>query len=399
MRHLITLLIIVALNLSVVYAQKGKVYLAKSNLEEMNDLEGAKKAIEDALGHEKSNNWAFTYIVAGKIYRKLAAEGKDPDGLKKALNYYLKAIELDAKGDEKGKGKGKFKNDLFIDLGLFKNELTSAGVDGFNKEDYTKAIESFESVLTINKTKVLSETEVIDTAIIYNTALAAYNGKKYDIASEYFKRSIDLEYGGGDAVLLLNQVYITTNDSVEMGKNLKNGFEKYPDDSRILTLLINYYMTSNKDTEALDYLNKAIEKNPTNASFYVARGVLFDKSKKYDKAEADYLKSLEINENFFDALFNIGVIYFNEGVEKYKKANEISDLKKFNAAKSDADKSFEKSLPYLEKARTILDADTKAQPNEKMAVYDSLKNLYYRFNNMKKYEEMKKLIEELEQAN
>ena len=401
MKQIVILLTIVALNFSYLNAQKGKVYAAKTAFD-MADMDAAKKAIDEAIssGNEKSDTWPFTYIVAGRIYRKLYEEGKDTDGLKKALDYYLKAIDLDQKGDAKGKNKGRYKNELFLDIEALRTELTAAGVDGFNKEDYDKAIFAFESILKLNNKSLLEENSTkIDTAIIYNTALAAYNGEKYDIAEKYFKEAINYGYGGGDAVLLLNQVYVANKDSVQMGENLKVGFEKYPDDARILTALINYYLSSKKNKEALDYLNKAIEQDNTNASYYYARGVLFDQSKELDKAEADYLKCLELDGNYFNSLYNLGVLYYNEGVQKHNDANEISDLKKYNAAKAVANKSFEKALPYMEKARKILEEKENPSPDELIAVYDSLKNLYYRFNKLDKYEQMKKLIEEVENQN
>lgn len=394
MRHLILLLIISVLSTGSIYAQKGKVYYAKTSLDESN-LSVAKENIDAALEHEKSIDWAYTYIIAGRVYRKLFAEGKDKEGLKKAMEFYKKAIELDAKGDKKGKGKDKYKNDLKIDFTTLKTELLQTGVEGFNKEDYEKAIFSFTSVLDINKSKVLTEEEIIDTAIIYNIALAAYNAEKFDIAKDYFKQSVDLDYGGSDAVLLLNQIYENEKDSASIGETLKIGFEKYPEDSRILTKLINLYLSAKKNDEALEYLNKAIEKDPSNATYYYARGVLYDQSKDIDKAEIDYLKCIELDAEYYNALYNVGVIYFNQGVEAHNIANEISDLKKYNVAKNEANKLFEKALPYMEKALQIIESDPDALNEDKANLYDSLRNLYYRFDKMDKYNEMKKRLEEL----
>ena len=90
----------------------------------------------------------------------------------------------------------------------------------------------FENVLKINNLEMMNEDqekEVVDTAIIYNTGLAAYNAQKWETAAEYLDKSIKYDYGGGDAVLLLDQVYNTLGDSTKRGENLKRGFEKYPD--------------------------------------------------------------------------------------------------------------------------------------------------------------------------
>ncbi len=386
------LYLIFVFTISVVHAQKGKVTAADSYLT-TNDLESAKKAIDAALENEKSNVWPKTYIVAAKVYTELAKNGKDDKGVLKAYEFYKKAIELDAKGNEKGKQKGKYKKDILFALTFFNSELTNAAIDGFNKEDFEKAFSAFEAVLTLNdeiaKLEGVPESELtVDTTIIYNCALAAYNLKDWEDAEKYFLKTIDLGFGGGDAVLLLNQVYSSTGDSTKMGENLQKGFMLYPDDDRILTSLIQYYLSTKQNDAALDYLNKAIEKDPENSSFFYARGVLYESIDK-EKSIENYKKAIEIDPQFFNALYNVGVIYYNKGVEIQNKANEMSDYKEFEKTKKEAEKYWEQALPYMERALDL-------QPND-ANVLESLKGLYYRFDRMDKYNEIKAKIEGLNQ--
>jgi tetratricopeptide (TPR) repeat protein len=388
-------LILSAVVLSVTaFAQKGKVLAAETMLSS-NDVDGAKKAIDEAIVNEKSVSWPKTYIVAAKVYTKLKETGKDADGVKKALDFYLKASELDKKGDAEGKGINKFEKDLTLEYMTFKNVLTNAGVEGFNTENFGDALSAFEGVLKVNELSGLTSKSV-DTAIVYNCALAAYNAKNWTKAEEYFNKTIDLRYGNGDAVILLHQVFSTVGDSAKMGANLANGFEKYPNDNRILTTLINYYLGAHQNDQALSYLNKAIEKDPSNPSYFYARGVLFDQSKVFDKAEADYNKCLEMDPNFFNALYNMGVMFYNKGVEKNNDANNISEMKAFEAARKQANELFNRSLPYMEKAYSVLESKADSSNSEKIAVLESLKNLYYRFDNLEKYNSMKNKIEELQ---
>lgn len=393
MKKVVLLLCAVILSLSA-FSQKGKVMAAETMLSS-NDVDGAKKAIDEAIVNEKSKDWPKTYIIAAKVYTKLQQDGKDKDGLKKALDYYVKASDLDKKGDAEGKGANKFKTELTLSLATFKNDLTNAGIEGFNSEDFEKALFAFEGVLTVNEMSSLA-TNTVDTAIIYNCALAAYNGKNWPKAEIYFNKSIDYKYGSGDAVLLLHQVYTTTGDTAKMGQNLKRGFEQYPNDDRILTTMINYYLTANQNEEALNYLNTAIQKDPANPSYYYARGVLYDQNKKFDQAETDYKKCLELDPNYFNALYNIGVMYYNKGVELNNQANNLTNNKEFEAARKNANEQFNLSLPYMEKAYSVLDAKADATNSEKIAVLESLKNLYYRFDNLEKYNSTKTKIEELE---
>ncbi len=384
------LFFIFVFSVSAVFAQKGKVAAADTYLT-TNDLESAKKAIDLALENEKSNTWPKTYIIAAKVYTELAKAGKEDKGVLKAFNFYKKAIELDEKGNEKGKQIGKYEKDILFALTFFNSELTNAAIEGFNNENFEKSFKAFEGVLELNATiaklqDVPEDQASIDTTIIYNCALAAYNIEDWDNAEKYFKKTIDLDFGGGDAVLLLNQVYSNTGDSVKMGDNLKEGFLKYPEDDRILTSLIQYYLSTKQNDAALNYLNTAIEKDPENASFFYARGVLNESVDK-DKAIENYKKAIEIDPQFFNALYNVGVIYYNKGVEQQNKANELSDYKKFESKKKEAEVFWELALPYMEKAIEL-------QPDNP-DVLESLKGLYYRFDKMDKYNEIKAKIEAL----
>nr|WP_319398206.1 tetratricopeptide repeat protein [uncultured Carboxylicivirga sp.] len=382
----VALLTLLVLGMTSAFAQKGKVAAASQFLT-TNNLDKAKEAIDLALQHEKSIDWPKTYIVAAKVYTEQYKSSKDIEDMKKAFGFYQKAIELDQKGDAKGKGIGKFEKEIKLALTMFKPDLTNAGIDGFNTENFEAALFSFESVLKVGQLPIMEETAV-DTAIVYNCALAAYNAKDWAKSEKYFDQAIDLKYGGGDAVLLLNQVFQTTGDSLKIGENLKKGFETYPEDDRILTNLIQFYLDSQQNEEALEYLNKAIAGDPNNAVFYYARGVLYEKIDQ-EKAIADYNKCLEIDPSNFNSLYNLGVVYYNKGVEQQNVANDKTTTKEFNAAMEIANGYWKQALPYMEKALEV-------RPDE-AAVLETLKGLYYRFEDMDKYNEVKAKLEALGQ--
>ncbi len=384
----LALFAILTFSLSAVYAQKGKVSAASGYME-TNDLEAAKKSIDLALEHEKSINWPKTYVVAAKIYTELAKAGQDADGIKKAVDFYKKAIELDQKGDAKGKNIGKYQKEIKLQLTFFKPDLTNSGIEGFNTNDFNKALYAFENVLYFNDLPMFQEEAPgVDTVIVYNCALAAYNAKDWPKAEKFFNLTIDYKYGEnpGDAILLLDQVYDATGDSIKAAENLKRGFELFPEDERILTTLIQYYLDTEQNDAALEYLNTAIEKDPENPSFYYARGVLFESIDK-DKAIENYKSCLEIDDKFFNSLYNLGVIFYNKGVEQQNVANDKTTTKEFNAAMKVANEYWEQSLPYMEKAHEV-------QPEE-AAVLETLKGLYYRFERMDKYNEVKAKLEAL----
>ena len=52
-------------------------------------------------------------------------------------------------------------------------------------------------------------------------------------------------------------------------------------------------------------------------------GSIYDQKKEFVKAEADYKKAIELKADYFDALYNLGALFFNNGAEIYNQANDL----------------------------------------------------------------------------
>jgi len=132
----------------------------------------------------------------------------------------------------------------------------------------------------------------------------------------------------------------------------------------------------------MKYLDMAIERDPDNATFLFAQGTLYEKVENIDKAIESYKKAIEADPDFFNAYYNLGAVYYNEGVQQIEVANSIpsSENERYQEELAKADKWFKKALPYMEKCHEL-------KPDDNMSM-ESLKNLYYRLKMMDKYEEM-----------
>lgn len=362
-----------------IWAQKSKVSTAETSIL-INDFVNAKSNIDAAMTDPKSAPWPKTWAVAGDVYIKLEKAGKEENGGVQAVSFFEKAVALDTIGDEKGKGKGKYKKEIATSFTMASVDLVNLGILAFQAENYSKAAKIFDGYIQISENPYLFPSAPADTAIIYNAALAAYNAKEWDMAIKYFNKSIDLRYRTGDPILLLNNVFGEQKDLDKQIANLKNGFSIYPQDDRILAQLINIYLENEKNEEALLYLDEAIKNDPNNASFYYAKGVLYSKTGKFEESVSYYNQSLEKDPNNFNTLYNLGVLYYNKGVDKTNESNDIKDMKMYDIAKAEANSYFENSLPFMERAAVVNPTDKE--------VLTSLKGLYYRFNKMDKYNEV-----------
>jgi Flp pilus assembly protein TadD len=176
-------------------------------------------------------------------------------------------------------------------------------------------------------------------------------------------------------------VYNAMDDSEGYLAVVKKGRMAYPEDADLIVYELNYYLRNGQFEEAENNLKLAIEKEPMNKQLHFSLGVVYDNLGQTDKAAIAYEEAIEIDPDYFDAVYNLGALYFNQGVEMNNAANEIEDNKKYEAKKAEAKASFVEALPYLEKAHELDPKDLGAM--------QSLKTLYASIGQTDKYKEIK----------
>ena len=371
-------------------AQKGKVSSAL-NYVETGNLEKAKEAVDEALKHEKTQEWPKTYYTLGRVAQAMWEKGYQTenkslmneydDQLVFAYDNYTKSIDMD--------DGGSMEKMVIIQLPALANDFLNWAAMEFDSENYDKSTLAFEKLLEIQGSDIYMGS--IDTVVVFNTALAAYNAKDYDKAQKYLDQSIELEYGGTTPYLLKYQAYMEDGDLEGAEMALRNSFEAFPQDEQVLLTMIQFFIDNDKRQDALDYLNLALETSPDNFNLHYAKGVMYMQSEDYEEALKHLLKSIELKEDYFNSQYNAGVCYYNMGANVLQEANEIMDPEEYTKALEEANKVFSKALPYMERARELNPED--------MDTLTSLKELYYRLQMTDKYNDVVAKIEELEGGN
>lgn len=398
-------LLALILSVTVSFAQKGKVSSAQS-YKESGKLDKAVEVIEGTIDpsnekSEKTLTWPKTWEVRGEIYQALY-QTKDANyqklsdaPLTEALKSYQKALELDEKG--------RNENSVKIKLTLLISDITDQAVKAFGDDNYDLALQSFKQILEIQDMPLMQDEETeqaVDTVIIFNAGLAAYNAEKYDEAIKYYEKAAEYDYNGARTYELISSSYILQQDTTNALTALQQGFEKYPENSQIMVALINIYLNANKVDEAMKYLELAIEQDPENASFHFARGSLYDKINDTEKAIEAYKKAIEIKDDFADAYYNLGAIYYNQGVKQIEVANAVptNQPEKYEEEKSKADIEFKKAIEPMEKAAEYAGVGTTdAAKQTELSALETLKTLYYRLKMMDKFDVVNSKLEELKQ--
>ncbi len=373
-----------------VSAQKSKVTGAQNYLTS-GKLDKAKEAIDEGIKNEKCVAYAKAYLVKGKVYQGIfesplpAYKALSENALDVAFDAYMKALELDVKG--------KMKKPVTAQMTNMIPDYTNEAVNLYNKGDFPGALKAFERVLEIEGMDMFKDNQVVDTAVIFNAGMTAQKANELEKAAKYYKQSIEYNYGGAKSYANLSKVLTDADKKEEGVKYLHKGFELFPNDSWMLVELINHYMLSGEPQKAANYLDKAIALDPTNGSFYRAKGTLYEKTEDFAKAEEMYTKSLDLDPKDFTSQYNLGLLKLNAAITNHKAANEIMDAKKYNAAIKTVYTEYEGVIPYFIKALEL-------QPGEKNSLI-TLKELYFKLRNEKpeyleKYNEVKTQLEGIE---
>lgn len=390
-RVLLTVALCVAAT-SASFAQKKAVTEAQSIAKsEKADFGEAKTLIKGALENPETKDDAKTWFVAGfiedqqfnteKTKQLLGQQPNEPvmyEALYGILPYFKKAYELDQQPNEKGKVKPRFAKDIKSILGANHLFLFNGGAYYFDQKDFKKAYDFFNQYLEVSELPMLAGTQTAEKDSTFMTvqfyaAVAATQLGDSKTAMAALERAKNSDYRKNDVYQYLCYEYEQAKDSVNLLKTLEDGMAQFPDEQYYMLSLINTYIYSGQNEQALKLLNTAIQKDPKDANLYNVMGRIYETGlKDNENAEKYYRMALDLDANMADALSNVGRLYYNKGVNKQSEANMINDSKKYQEELNVAKDLFKQALPYYEKAHQINPAD-----KEYMI---ALRGIYYNLN-------------------
>jgi tetratricopeptide (TPR) repeat protein len=384
------------------FAQKDNVKKAKRDATaDTPDFKSAVSAIEAALVDPSTKDLAETWYTAGVVYNEMNSKEYKKELLKqkfdqdvagtsiiKAFGYFQKAYDLDQQPNEKGKVKPAFTKDIKTSLQSYytDGQLIRYGSALFDKKDFAGVLKAFDVYLSIPDFPAFKPNELKKDStykmIKYYAAIAAVNSNDTVGSIKRLESMKSDNYETKNVYELLYQQYYAKKDTAKYMAVLKEGFDKYPAEPFFLQNLINNFIYSGKNKEALEYLNQAIAKEPTVAQYHFVSGRLKEESKDYDGAKAAFEKALQLKPDYAEAENAIARLYYNQAAAIVQEANDIKDMAVVKQKQAKALDLFKQSLPYFKKAYDMnpKDADLKSD----------LKRIYYRLQMNAEYEALNK---------
>jgi tetratricopeptide (TPR) repeat protein len=363
-------------------AQKGKITAAETFIRE-GAFDKAKEAIETAITNPKSMGLAKTYYVKGKLCQAAFDSGDPkytslyPDILMEAYNNFEKAMQLDP----------KLKNTIIRDnaYALLGNSFLNDAINKFNEKEYKGAMESFERNVKVSASDLY--VGMVDTLVIFNAGLAAYNGEMYPEAIAHFRTCTESGTEDTKPYIFMSDSYLKMKDTANAEAVLMEGYKAFPDTLDIILQATQFYLDANNSDKAFEFVHRAMEMDPENYILYLVEGSLYMKLEDYPKAIESLKVSLTKNPAQFESNYNIGLCYVSIANEMLNEANMIADNKEYEIAKNKAFDEMKMAIPFF------LESE-KANPTS-VATLEFLREIYLKLKMMPEFEAYKAKLENL----
>ena len=388
------------------FAQKANVKKAKNlALQETPDFSGARAAINEALTNEETKDLADTWYTAGLIgYQELSKENEKTylgqardekragEAVVESFDYWMKAADLagqkvlDKKGNEVLADKKTYALLQKKVLEYYKNqELVKYGIYLNDQRDFATAYGVFQRHLSIPELSLMQNEKLqkempkdsIYDQYKYYTAIFAIQAEMHPEAIAVLEEMKDGNYEAITVNQFLYQEYVNVQDTANYVRVLQDAVVRFPQEPWFLQNLINHYIFSGQEQEAINYLDQAIAREPNVAQYHLIKGNLNENQKNYEAALADFDRVLAIDPTMADAEAGKGRVYYNQAVKMNEDAALIADAKEYKKALEEMNAMFRQSMPFFEKAHEL------APDNRDYMI--TLRGLYYRFDMPDKY--------------
>ncbi|TDG35657.1 tetratricopeptide repeat protein [Pedobacter changchengzhani] len=356
------------------FAQKSQVLIARnaigklqSAIENKQDVkkqiatitEGL-KATDAAEKDNRTKNWAEVWAIKAYLtsyYAIIETDNVSSD----------RYFDLSNEALKQAKTLDKYENNAVLIQSAYQNILIKKqdrGNAAFFNNDFANAIEDLKEV---------SDFYPKDTTLSLNIGICALNISNYDLALKYLKRAKDNGIQNPAVFQKLSQLYFSKFDNDNAIKVLEEGLVLNPYRKALANDLINLLLDTENYTQAESLIEKDLKIEKGSKLLNFLYGYLNQQRGNSETAVLAYNKSLDMDQNYFDSLYQLSLAYINE-----------------------ADKVLEKALPnneqqysaLINRAQLALKRANELNPNDRNTI-DLLVNIYTKKKDLEKAQELK----------
>lgn len=368
------------------YVPKGKTAKAEMAYNQ-GKLDIAKAEIDEAFKIDKNGKVSGSeknWYTKGRIYKAIYLDDSTDYGnlmpkeeaLKTSMESFNKVLSM---------GKEASVNVVFTDqeVSQLYGTIINEGAERYNENDFEGAYKSFMTALTVSPNDT--------TALLYG-GVSANQAEMIDEALSCFEQLAANGDASIDTYKTMIYLYRTEKEDMESVLNtVNNALEKFPANNELTQEKITTLIMMERVDDAKAELESAINNEPTNSLYYYFLGYLYDVQEDAANSIEQYKKALELNPEYYEANYNLAVVYYNKARNILSDLNNLS-LDEYRKQESEylerATVHFKEALPYFEKAMEI-------RPDEDIQLLETLEGVYIRLKMTDKAEALEKKIKAL----
>lgn len=304
----------------------------------------AKKKFDDAIKLLKKN-LADQFILLGHCY------GEKSD-IKEMLNSFDLSVSFDGQNNSKVEKLKEFfwaqvfnKGVALYQRGIKLNESSEA------KNLLNESIINFQLANSIKpkSSETLKNLAFVHLSCGDNSSAVGPLKEIIEIEKilEGYRFLGEIYYANGMEMKTRNRL---DESRIEFNKGiavLEEGLLVYPKNSELLNILSNCYIGADRTNDAINPIKQGIEAEPENKFYRYNYGVLLLGLEDFYNAEIQFKKAIEIDKNYENAIFNLGVTYLKWGTHLQKEADKRSDPSEEYKIK------YRHALPFMERSAEI----------------------------------------------
>ncbi|MBP5319243.1 MAG: tetratricopeptide repeat protein [Paludibacteraceae bacterium] len=396
---------------SSVCAQKKNVSQASSLLYETPvNYSKAIALIDQAKADSTTSGLAHTWYVAGRIgYSMVNAEVQKTmlqqpysvddfyKGLSMMHDNYMQADARDGQPDKKGNPKYTERKNIRNDFKEYQIWYLYLGVDLYNSHDYERASVLLEDYMSIADNQMFTakdgvKVDSLYAQALYMAAVSAVNNGQEEKSAKLIEQ---LKNTPSDyqqfAYELLATEYEKKNDMDNYVAVLREGVSKFPSNTYMSGLLINYYLSINKYDEGVAYLDQMIAQNPGNIEYLRVKASVLIQVKKYDDARVILDECIRKDPSDMDSYYYMGLSWAKQGESRFQYADDNWKTlgKEYDSIVEESKSNYRKALEYFETAHQKM--------SHSNGLYkEMLQNMQFLYSNLGNRDKFAEIRSELE---
>jgi predicted Zn-dependent protease len=317
------------------------------------------KAAESAEKDKKTRKYPETWAIKSYLSSYIAITDPDANNSSKYYDLALQALDSAKRFDNAEDNSGLIAASQY-NINIKKQEK---GNTAYAAKDYGLAFKQLREV---------SDFFPKDTLLAVNTALSAEGLKNEDDALYYFKRAKDNGIRNPAVFQRLTNIYQAKLDKDQAFRTIEEGLRLNPNNDLLNNDYINMLLDNERYSDARAVIENTLKVNTRSKLLYYLYGYLHQQDANMPTAELAYNKALSVDRNYFDALYQLGLVYLNLGNSALQQP--AADANKF---------SF-----YLNRAEVVLLQAHEVNAKNKPAI-NLLIDIYTRKNRFDRVQELK----------